>query len=120
MPKLLIAEDDADLCNLLTDELSEAGFSVTATRNGGEAIVAAVENHFDVILLDMMLPGMDGIQVIRVLKKIMPQIPIVGLTGYVGRGYMVQASDFGVVCLSKPIAINDLIKELHEAIKVKH
>jgi DNA-binding response OmpR family regulator len=114
MPKILIAEDEKDLREFLQDELSDAGFMVIAVASGADAVIAAVEEHFDLALLDMLMPGMDGLQTIRVLRKISPGMPILGLTGHVGRGYMAQAAALGVTCLSKPIAIADLLKEIRE------
>ncbi len=115
MLKILIAEDEADLRNFLRDELTKEGFAVTAVADGSDAIVAAVEQRFDVALLDMFMPGLDGIQTIRVLRKILPELPILGLTGYVGQGYMAQAARYGVTCLGKPISMTDLVREIREA-----
>jgi CheY-like chemotaxis protein len=117
MPKILIAEDDADVRLFLQEELTEAGFTVTGVSDGADAVVVAVEESFDLYLLDMLMPGLDGIQTIRVLKKVTPDVPIIGLTGYVGLGYMAQASAYGVICLSKPVVMADLIKEITEAIQ---
>lgn len=120
MPKkLLIAEDDRELRNFLRDELIDAGFTVTAVKDGAEAVVHAADQSFDLFLLDMMMPGLDGIQTIRVLRKVAPGAPIVGLTGYVGQGFMSQAAAYGVTCLSKPVVMTDLIKEINDALQVK-
>ena len=119
LKKLLIAEDERDLRNFLRDELTDAGFTVTAVKDGAEAVVNAVDQHYDLFLLDMMMPGLDGIQTIKVLRKIASGVPILGLTGYVGQGFMSQASAYGVNCLSKPVAISDLIKEINEALRLK-
>jgi CheY-like chemotaxis protein len=116
MPKILIAEDDTDLRYFLQDELSDAGFLVTAVSNGADAIVAAVEASYDLYLLDMLMPGLDGIQTIKVLRKITPAVPIIGLTGHVGRGYMAQAAALGVTCLNKPVAMNDLLNEINDTL----
>jgi CheY-like chemotaxis protein len=116
MPRILIAEDDPDVRSFLEDELTSAGFTVTAVDNGADAVVAAVEQPYDLYLLDMLMPGLDGIQTIRVLKKVTPDVPIIGLTGYVGLGYMAQAAAYGVICLAKPVVIADLIREINEAI----
>ncbi|MCS7260780.1 MAG: response regulator [Anaerolineae bacterium] len=116
MPRILIAEDDPDVRSFLEDELTNAGFTVTAVDNGADAVVAAVEQPFDLYLLDMLMPGLDGIQTIRVLKKLTPDVPIIGLTGYVGLGYMAQAAAYGVICLAKPVVMADLIREINEAI----
>lgn len=119
MIKILLAEDEPDVRQFLKDELSDNGFKVTAVANGGEAVVAAVDDSYDLYLLDMMMPGLNGIQVIQVLRKVTPGIPVIGLTGYVGRGYMSQASAYGVTCLSKPIDLDELIKEINETVKAK-
>jgi CheY-like chemotaxis protein len=117
MLKLLIADDDANLRDFLKEELTNAGFTVTTVGNGADVIVKAAEQPFDMILLDMLMPGLDGIQVIRVLRKITPSIPIIGLTGYVGRGYMAQAMDLDVTTLTKPIVVPELIKEINDTLK---
>jgi two-component system nitrogen regulation response regulator NtrX len=118
MPRILIAEDERDLRDFLRDELMDANFTVSTVSNGADAIVEAVEASYDVYLLDMFMPGMDGIQTIRVLRKITPDVPILGLTGYMGQGYMSQAAAWGVTCLAKPVEMQALIQELNEVIAV--
>lgn len=117
--KILLVEDERDLRNFLTEELTDAGFRVTAVKDGAQAVITAVDESFDLALTDMMMPGLDGIQTIRVLKKLAPAMPIIGLTGYVGQGYMSQAASYGVTCLSKPIVMADLLKEINETMPVK-
>lgn len=119
MTRLLVIDDDTNLLNFLKEELSEAGFSVQIVDNGADAIVLVAEQSFDLILLDMLMPGLDGIQVVRVLRKVAPGVPIIGLTGYVGRGYMSQAMDLGVNILTKPVVFSELVKEIQETISVK-
>lgn len=115
MPRLLIADGDANLRDFLQEELTYAGFSVVTVCNGAEVIDAIAEPTFDVILLDLSLPGMDGIELIKTLKKTGPNIPILGLTGYVGRGYIAQALELGVSTLTKPVIISNLIEEINAA-----
>lgn len=114
MRKILLADDEQDVRNFLSDALSDHGFSVTAVANGAEAIVAAVDGHFDLYLLDMLMPGLDGIQVTKVLRKVTPDVPVVGLTGHLGRGFMAQASAYGVTCITKPVRIETLVAEIHD------
>jgi CheY-like chemotaxis protein len=116
MPKILLAEDELDLRNFLKDELTDRRYAVTAVANGADAVVAAVEGRFDLYLLDMLMPGLDGPHTIRVLRAVTPGVPILGLTGHVGRGYMAQASEYGVTCLGKPIQIEALAQEIAEAL----
>ncbi len=119
MTRILIADDQLDLLDMLYDELVEAGFQVKAVDNGVEAIIAAAEENFDLFLLDMYMPGLNGIQTIKVLRKITPNTPIIGLTGYLGRGYMAEAAALGVTCLSKPIELADLMSEIRDALAAK-
>jgi DNA-binding response OmpR family regulator len=119
MTKLLVIDDDTNLLNFLSEELTEAGFGVQTVDNGADAIVLVAEQNFDLILLDMLMPGLDGIQVVRVLRKVAPGVPIIGLTGYVGRGYMSQAMDLGVNILTKPVVFSELVKEIQETIASK-
>jgi DNA-binding response OmpR family regulator len=117
MQKLLLAEDDTDLRVFLRDELARYQFVVTPVGNGASAVIAAVEENFDAVVLDMLMPGLDGIQTIKVLRRIAPAMPIIGLTGYLGRGYIAEASAYGVRCLAKPVDIEDLVDEIHKTIK---
>ncbi len=112
MQKILLADDERDVRSLLQSELEQAGYKVTAVATGAEAVIAAADGGYDLYLLDMMMPGMNGVQTIQVLRKITPKVPILGLTGYTGQGYMAQASAYNVTCLAKPIDINDLLGEI--------
>jgi CheY-like chemotaxis protein len=116
MTKLLIVDDDTSLLSFLSEGLMNAGFEVKMLDNGADAIVMAIEEPFDLILLDMLMPGLDGVQVVKVLRKIIPHVPIIGLTGYVGIGYMAQATQLGVKILTKPIVFAELIKEINQAL----
>lgn len=117
MKRLLIVDDDVNLLSFFQEELQQAGFEVTVKDNGADAIISAAEEEFDLILLDMLMPGLDGIKVTRVLRKIIPNVPIIGLTGYVGRGYLSQAMGLGVPILTKPVVMSDLIHEINRALE---
>lgn len=120
MTKLLVIDDDINLLKFLSEGLSRFGFDVKTLDNGADAIVLAVEESFDLILIDMLMPGLNGIQVAKVLKKIVPGVPILGLTGYVGKGYVAQASMLGVKILSKPVVFKELVSEINLALEASH
>lgn len=117
MAKLLIVDDDINLLTYLEEELTDAGFEVKTLDNGADAIVIVSEEKFDLVLLDMLMPGLDGIQVVRILKKIIPEVPIIGLTGYIGRGYLSQAANLGVRILTKPIVFSELVGYIQREIE---
>ncbi|MCI0519176.1 MAG: response regulator [Chloroflexi bacterium] len=112
MTNILLADDDGDLRAFLAEELRSAGYNVSAVKNGAEAIVAVAEGRYDLAILDMMMPGLDGVQAIRVLRKIAPGLQIIGITGYIGQGYMAQTNSLGVICLSKPVEVKTLLDEV--------
>lgn len=119
MTRILVADDQHDLLDMLEDELTDAGFYVKTVDNGADAVVSAAEEPFDIFLLDMIMPGLTGIQAIKVLRKMTPGTPIIGLTGYLGRGFMAEAAILGVTCLSKPVAMDELLDEIYSALGVR-
>jgi DNA-binding response OmpR family regulator len=117
MKRLLVVDDDMNLLSFFLEELTQAGFDVSIKDNGADAIIAAVDEKFDLVLLDMLMPGLDGIKVTRVLRKVAPDLPIIGLTGYVGRGYLHQANSLGVPILTKPVVMSDLIIRINQMLE---
>ncbi|MFK8050601.1 MAG: response regulator transcription factor [Halioglobus sp.] len=79
MTKILIIDDDQELCALLADFLKLEGFETVAQHNGAEAVEHCKENHYEAIILDIMLPGMQGLEVLRKLREF-SRVPILMLT----------------------------------------
>jgi DNA-binding response OmpR family regulator len=77
--KLLVIDDDRKLCRLLRDYLAPLGYEVTAAHTGPEGLEAAQEGGFDAVVLDLMLPGMDGCEVLRELRR-GSDVPVLMLT----------------------------------------
>ncbi|HMQ54873.1 MAG TPA: response regulator [Anaerolineae bacterium] len=117
MPKILIVENEPDLREFLRDELEDANFATTMAANGAEAVVAITDQTFDLVLVDMVMPVLNGIQTIKVLRKMVPSLPIIGLTGFTGQEFIPEASVFGVICYAKPIDIEDLIDQINAILK---
>lgn len=70
MPKsILLVEDNADINNIYQETLTDAGYNVTPVFNGTDAVSQTEENHFDLILLDVMLPGINGISVLKRVRE---------------------------------------------------
>ncbi|MGN1443627.1 MAG: response regulator transcription factor [Acutalibacteraceae bacterium] len=79
MSKILIVEDDSDIAEVERDYLELSGYSVDITPNGIDAIESEKKNHYSLILLDLMLPGLDGFSVCKKLRE-MTDIPILMVT----------------------------------------
>ena len=109
MPKILVVEDDTSLRETLAYNLARQEYSVEAVGDGLAALEAARKNHPDLVLLDLMLPGMDGFEVCRILRQEM-NIPILILTARddeIDRviGLEIGADDY----ITKPFSMRELM-----------
>ncbi|MFH0896295.1 MAG: response regulator transcription factor [Bacteroidota bacterium] len=115
MEKILIVDDEPDILELLNYNLSKEGYEVFTTDNGKDALEIAAEKNPDLIILDVMMPGIDGIETCRELRKlnVAKNIMIVFLTARNEdysqiAGFEAGADDY----ISKPIRIRVLISRL--------
>ncbi len=76
---ILLVDDDSKLCALIVDFLAGTGFAVETVHDGGQGLARALENSFDLVLLDVMLPVLDGFEVLRQLRQ-RSSIPVIMLT----------------------------------------
>ncbi len=79
-PRVLIVEDDVRLCRLVKDYLETMGYAAAMAYTGPAGLVAALAEKFDAVILDVMLPGMDGFEVLRRLRA-QSNVPVLMLTG---------------------------------------
>ena len=79
-PKLLLVEDDTRLCKLVKDYLEPMGYEVWFAHNGSQGLETALREPFDAIILDVMLPGLDGFEVLKRLRM-HSSVPVLMLTG---------------------------------------
>ncbi|QKT03502.1 response regulator transcription factor [Ectothiorhodospiraceae bacterium 2226] len=79
MSKLLLVDDDVELCAMLAEYLPAEGFVVETAHDGAEGARRAVEGHHDVVVLDVMLPGLNGIDALRAIRRT-SQVPVLMLT----------------------------------------
>jgi len=80
MDRLLLVEDEVSLLDLLKENLEEEGYKVVGVANGKDAVKRFKEEHFDLIILDIMLPGMDGLNVCENIRLINNETPIIFLS----------------------------------------
>ncbi len=111
MKPILIVEDETSLRESLRDWLADGGYSVEAAEDGGEALRMVDEQDFGVVLLDLRLPDIDGIQVLREAKKRRPELKVVIITAYPSVNTAVAAMKEGAIeYLPKPFNLDDLEK----------
>ncbi len=118
MSHILIAEDEEQLARFVELELVHEGYEVTKSGNGREALSLAVSRNFDLILLDIMLPGLNGLEVLRRLMKEHPT-PCILLTARDAVMDKVAGLDAGAVdYVTKPFAIEELLARIRVALKL--
>jgi len=112
--RVLIVEDEQALREGLTDLLSAAGHEVTATEHGKEAVALGTAEAFDLVLLDLMLPDLDGVEVCRRLRRARPALHILMLTARGSENDKVAGLEAGADdYLTKPFAVRELLARIN-------
>ena len=109
----LLVDDDAKLCGLLRDYLEGFGFSLDVAEDASSGLEKAVANEYDVILLDMMLPDINGLQVLLQLQKQRPALPVIMLTGLGSESDVVVGLEMGADdYVVKPFVARELLARI--------
>jgi len=115
--KVLLVDDEQEFTSALSERLEIRGHAVRVADSGEEALEIAEAEPPEVVVLDLKMPGLSGIEVLKRLKSMLPQVPVLLLTGYGSteegiKGMQLGAFDY----LLKPLNITDLIKKMQEAV----
>jgi len=118
--KLLLVDDEEGYVNVLANRMEKRGLIVRKAYNGSQAIQALREDDFDVSVLDLKMEDMDGLEVLRIFKKIVPEMAVIMLTGHGSQdaaheGIRLGAFDY----LTKPCEFDELLSCIREAYKRK-
>jgi two-component system KDP operon response regulator KdpE len=117
-PTVLIVDDEASIRISLRTILSGRGFSVVEAARGEEAISLVRTAQFDIVLLDINMPGLGGIEVCRFMRKNAPLVPIVMLTVQGSEDRKVEAFDAGADdYITKPFQLRELIARIRAAVR---
>ncbi|MEK4566519.1 response regulator [Alkalihalobacillus sp. FSL R5-0424] len=109
MKKLLVVDDQYGIRVLLNEILQKDGYSVHQAANGVQALSIVQDENPDLILLDMKIPGMDGLEILRRIKVTHPDIRVIMMTAYGELNLINEAIELGAVSyFSKPFDIDDV------------
>jgi two-component system response regulator AtoC len=115
---ILVVDDEPEICDLLQNFLTQEGYQVSTAQNGREAISLGKQNRFDLALLDIKMPGMDGIELFHELKKVKKDLEVIILTGHGTLRTAKDAMGLGAYdYLTKPFdlrLVKDIIREALE------
>lgn len=116
---VLVVDDDPTMLRSLERPLVELGFDVVTARDGAQAVERVSERGFDVIVSDIGMPGMDGIQLLREIREHDLHVPVVLVTGAPAVSTAVQALEYGAFhYLTKPVTLPELEKILDKATRL--
>jgi DNA-binding NtrC family response regulator len=114
--RVLLVDDEEEFVNALSDRLEARGLKVDTAADGAIALAKAKKKTFDAILLDMSMPGMDGIETLRALLHINPDLQVILLTGRATLRQAVEAMKLGALdFLEKPADIKTLVAKIADA-----
>jgi two-component system, NtrC family, response regulator AtoC len=110
---ILLVEDDKNFGRVLAGELREAGYIVDLAGDGFEGVLQFIGRKPDFVVLDIKMPKLDGINALRIMKKIASEVPAITYSGNAGSGEMAESVRAGALrCLTKPFEIGQLRAEI--------
>lgn len=105
-PRILVVDDEQAVRDLLAKTLTLADYDVDAAPDGASAIERLRAVEYDLLITDLKMPGMDGLSVIREARRIMPDLPVIIITGYSTEASAIEAINLGVAgYLTKPFRL---------------
>ena len=110
-PVVLIVDDEAEFATTLAERLKLRGYEASVALDGESALKRLESVHADIVLLDVMLPGMHGIEVLRRIRELKPELPVILLTGQAGAKDGIEGMKQGARgYLGKPVDLGELLE----------
>ncbi len=115
--RILFVDDEESLLALLSAEMVDAGYEVETAGDGHEALIILQQRHFDVILLDVNMPKISGMQVLQFVTESYPKSKVIMLTALDDIGTALEAKRYGAYdFVTKPYILEDLLLKIQEAV----
>ena len=117
-PKIIVVDDEETICSLLYHELSEQGYECMTASDGGDALAVLATADFDLVLLDIKLPGMSGMQLLRSLRSNHPDTAAIMLTAVNEVDIVVEAMKLGAAdYIVKPFSLDRINASVHAVLE---
>ncbi|MBF0303033.1 MAG: response regulator [Desulfamplus sp.] len=114
--KILLIDDETEFLEIMAERMNNRGMDVTTVASPKEALKKVQSENYDAIIVDLMMPEMDGLQTLKALKQINPDVQIIMLTGHATVEKGIEAMKLGAMdLLEKPADLNSLSEKIHKA-----
>jgi len=116
---ILVIDDDETLCSLFEDTLQESGHIVTTVRESFRGLELLKERDYDLVFLDLKMPGMNGAELFRQVRMINPELPVTIITGYPDSDLMMDALAYGPLgVMRKPFRGADILTAVNNYLRL--
>jgi DNA-binding NtrC family response regulator len=116
--RVLLVDDEEEFVSALSERLMLRGIEVDSALNGEEALALMVEKVFEVVILDVMMPGLGGLEVLKQIKSTHPNTQVILLTGHGSTREGIEGMRLGAFdYLIKPVDIEEMLEQMKEAAK---
>ena len=119
--RVLLVDDEEEFVSALSERLMLRGIETECALNGEEALARLVEKEFEVVIPDVMMPGLGGLEVLRQIKTTHPNTQVILLTGHGSTREGIEGMRLGAFdYLIKPVDIEEMLAKMKEAAKTGH
>ncbi len=114
--KILLIDDEQDFLTVMSERMEARNIQVSTAASAKEGLVKVAAGNFDAVILDLMMPEMDGIETLKLLKEKNPDLAVILLTGHATIKQGIEAMKLGALdLLEKPADLNALTEKIHAA-----
>lgn len=118
--KVLIVDDEKDFLDIIAERIGARGMDVSTASSAEEALNMVEAESYDVVIMDFMMPALDGFKALKLMKTKQPEVQIILLTGNVPDEKRIEARALGALdVIEKPPDLNDLIQKIKKAKKAQ-
>lgn len=116
--EVLLVDDEEGFVSVMRKRLEKRGINVTPALSGSDAVQVFKAHSFDLVLLDLKMEFMDGIEVLKIIKEMAPEQPVIMITGHGDSEDADTCLQLGAAeCLPKPYELSDLLQKIKEVLK---
>ena len=116
-PRVLVVDDEFEMASLIAEELNDRGFEAVAMPSGDDAVQRLRRQAFDAVITDLRMPGVDGLELVRLSRELDPSRPVIVMTGHSALNTALEASRLGAYhYVTKPVRLPTLVHLLRAAL----